>query len=726
MVAAGAGADRLHAALARRKGLPVRRAADWADALAGPADTVAIVPLPVAAGFARDGVSLFAVPTGTARRAQAGLAVEEPPRAGDIVVHREHGVCRLQGLAAVGEEERVVLRFADGADLLAPIDELDQLWRYGTEAGHIALDRVDGEGWRQRRDEIGQEVAATAEQLASEAAARAAVAAPAIHPPPAYARFARRFPHPLSPDQEDAIKATLADLASGRPMDRLVCGDVGFGKTEVALRAAAAAALAGYQVAVVAPTTVLARQHLDTFTRRFAGLGVRVEALLRGAAGKEVRAGLADGSIAVVVGTHAVAAEAVRFHNLALVVIDEEQRFGDAQKKRLAALRNPEGGVHTLVMSATPIPRTLQTAMVGLRTVSVIATAPVRRQPTRTFVLPWDGAIVREALLRERARGGQSFVVCPRVEQLGEIAARLTKAAPELSVAMAHGKLKPQVLEELVAGFAAGEGDVLLATNIIEAGLDIPRANTILVTRPDRFGLSQLHQMRGRVGRSTRRSFAYLLTEPGQALAAPTVRRLRTLEAQTQLGAGITISMADMDARGAGELFGERQAGHVHAIGTELYQHLLAIELAAGRGEPRPAPPPQLRTELAARIPEELVPEENVRVQLYRRLARLPRPAEADAFADEMADRFGDLPDAVLRLLDLARLRAWCAAHRVVRLDAGPQAVALALEDPADAEALAGQVALPAKVKQGRVILALAVADPVERLGALLAGLELA
>ena len=679
----------------------------------------------------RGDVHLIAAPATQPRLPSVNrLMLEEPPRFGDLVVHRGHGVCRLRGLARVGREERIALEFANGTELLAPMDELGQLWRYGSGAGPIALDRVDGAAWRHREAEIAAEVAATAKGLAAEAAARAALQAPAIEPPAtSYARFVGRFAFPLSPDQSDAIDACLADLASGRPMDRLVCGDVGFGKTEVALRAAAAAALAGYQVAVVAPTTVLARQHFDTFTRRFAGLGVRVAKLLRGATSAESRAtiaGLADGSIGVVVGTQAVAADAIRFSNLGLVVIDEEQRFGDAQKKRLATLRNPAGGVHTLVMTATPIPRTLQTAMVGLRAVSVIATAPVRRQPTRTFVLPWDPVVVREALLREHGRGGQSFVVCPQIDDTVPLAARLAELVPELSIVTAHGRLKPEALEHVVAAFTNGEHDVLLATNIIEAGLDIPRANTILVTRPDRFGLAQLHQMRGRVGRGPKRSFAYLLMEAGKPLAAPTQRRLQTLEAQEKLGSGIAISLADMDARGAGDLFGERQAGHVHAIGTELYQHLLAAELAAGRGEPRPLPPPSLHTEVAACIPEDLVPEPNLRLDLYRRIARLASPEVASELQEELQDRFGALPEPVHLLLAQARLRAWCATHGIARLDAGPQAIALTPADPADAERLAKRLPVPAKAKDGRIILQIAIPDPAARLSQVCDALDIA
>ncbi len=717
VIAAGDAATRLHASLARR-GAPVWLAPDWEAALAGPVNTAAITHLSLGSGFARPQLTVLALaaptpPADAARR----LIVEEPPRFGDFVVHADRGVCRLRGLAAVDASERVALEFADDTELLIPIEELNQVWRYGSDEGHIALDHVDGAAWRRRRAIIAAEIADTAREIAAASAARAALRAPAIHPPAAaFGRFVRRFAFGLSPDQADAIDHTLADLASGRPMDRLVCGDVGFGKTEVALRAAAAVALTGRQVAIAAPTTVLARQHYDSFTRRFAGLGVRVAPLLRGAAsadGRAVREALADGGIHIVIGTQAVAAPAIRFKNLALVVIDEEQRFGEADKKRLAALRNPDGGVHALVMTATPIPRTLQGAMVGLRDVSVIATPPVRRQPIRTFVLPWEPVVVREALMREHARGGQSFIVCPRIEDLAPIAARLADLAPELSVVRAHGRMKPAELEHAVAGFAAGHGDVLLATNIIEAGLDISRANTILVTRPDRFGLAQLHQMRGRVGRGERRGSAYLLSEPGAPLSATTQRRLRTLAAQTQLGAGVAISLADMDARGAGDLFGDRQAGHVRAIGTELYQRMLVAAID-GRTQ---VCQPQLHTELSARIPEALAPEPNLRLDLYRRLSRLDSAAAADDFVEELADRFGELPAPVLQLVDLARLRVWCVARGVSRLDAGPNAVALSLPDGPSAATLAD--ALGGAAKANRVILPIAIRDPAERLGRL-------
>ncbi len=667
VVAAGPDAARLHGALTRRKGIAVALAKDWADALTAPAGVSAIVPMTLETGFARDGLTVLAVPAAAARRGAARLLVEEPPRIDDIMVHREHGICRLRGLTPVATEDRVVLEFADDTELLVPTAELDQLWRYGSEAGPIALDKVGGASWHRRRDEIAVEIAATARELGAASAARAKVAAPVIVPHgPAYARFVRRFTFPLSPDQADAIDATLADLAAGRPMDRLVCGDVGFGKTEVALRAAAAVALAGHQVAVVAPTTVLARQHADNFARRFAGLGVRVAIAAARGGGRPVRAGLADGSIGIVVGTQAHGGRRVQFKNLALVVIDEEQRFGDAHKKRLAGLRNPAGGVHCLMMSATPIPRTLQGAMVGLRQVSVIATAagaPAADPHLRAALGSRRGA--RSPAARAGARRPELRGLPPDRGPGRHSPARLAELAPELSVVTAHGKLQPAALEQMVAEFTAGQHDVLLATNIIEAGLDIPRANTILVTRrrPLRPVAAAPDARPRRPGGAARRGLP--VDRAGQAARSPRPSaacarwRPRPSWVPAWRSAWPTWTRA-----APGDLFGERQAGHVRAIGTELYQQLLADELAASHGDAPCRICPDVKLDVAARLPAELVPEPNLRLELYRRLARFESPAQVADFADELADRFGELPNPVLLLLSVARLRTWCARAR--------------------------------------------------------------
>jgi transcription-repair coupling factor (superfamily II helicase) len=463
-------------------------------------------------------------------------------------------------------------------------------------------------------------------------------------------------------------------------MDRLVVGDVGFGKTEVALRAAAAAALAGKQVAVVAPTTVLARQHVHTFTRRFADLGVEVAHLSRlvsPAEAKAVKAGLADGSVRVVVGTHALAGERVAFADLGLLIVDEEQRFGATHKQKLRSLGR---GVHVLTLTATPIPRTLQTALVGLQDLSTILTAPSRRRPIRTFSVPYDGATVRAALLREKRRGGQSFVVVPRIEDIEPAAAELKKLAPELELLVAHGKLPAREVDETMVDFAEGRGDVLLATSIIESGLDVPRANTMVIRRADLFGLAQLHQLRGRVGRGRVQGVCYLMTEADAAMSEATAKRLGTLEAFDRLGAGMAISAADLDVRGAGDLVGDEQAGHVKLIGLSLYQQILAAALKAARGEPVDEWTTEFQLDAAGSIPASYVPEPEIRLNLYLRAARALTPAEAEALAEEIADRFGPPPEPVANLLALTHARTLARALKVVKVGAGPQAVALTFE----------------------------------------------
>ena len=710
VIAAPTDADRVASSL-RKRGVPAEAASGWADTAPG---KVCVLTADLRTGLRAPGLLLLPIGPLLRPRASAGLAFgDDAPRIGETVVHLEHGVSRLTGLKPIEDEDRIALEFADGVELLIAPDELDRLWRYGE--GGASLDRIGGEAWRRKRDEIEAELAITAQQLAEAASARAAAEAPVLRPPPErYAQVARRFPYAPSEDQRAAIHAVLQDLASGHPMDRLLCGDVGFGKTEVAIRAAAAVAMAGHQVAIAAPTTVLARQHLDVFRRRFAGTGVRVEGMIRAAAnaeGRAVRAAVRRGEIDIVVGTQGLAG--LGFGKLGLAVIDEEQRFGEADKGKLAAL-----APHVLTMTATPIPRTMQSALVGLRDVSVLATPPQNRQPIRTFVLTWDAVVVREALLRERRRGGQSFLVCPRIADIAPMQARLAEIAPELDVIVAHGRLKPEALETAVLDFAAGRGDVLLATNIIEAGLDIPGANLMLVTQADRFGLAQLHQLRGRVGRGTRRGAAYFLTEPGRRLTKATRTRLATMETLSGLGAGVAVSAADLDLRGAGDLFGEAQAGHLRAVGTELYQHLLTEAVARQRGEPPPPPAPELRVELTGRLPDAYVPEANLRISLLRRLARIGDAAALDEFAEELADRFGPPPPETDRLLLNQRLRLLCRAHRIIRLEAGPQACALTPADFREVPALAK--ATGGAPKEERVLVPLARPDPVERAQALI------
>ena len=679
------------ARLAKQTGLTPVTVESLAEAATAAAGTLATLVSPVDRGFGLDALVVVAGGDLLGGRARADdLAVQSSNpliaaadlRSGDVVVHQDFGIGIVAGLEGLPDSDHtggdaIVLDYAKGGRRLIPATEADRIWRYGADADAVTLDSLDGATWEKRRSDIEAAIAESAKALAALAVERDARTTDAITPEAAvYESFAAGFAFTETPDQLRAINAVRADLASGKPMDRLVVGDVGYGKTEVALRAAAHVALAGRQVAIVAPTTVLVRQHLETFAARFADAGIEVAGLSRlssAAEKKRVKAGLADGTIRVVVGTGAVAAKDVCYQDLALVVIDEEQRFGAADKAKIAGL----GAGHVLTLSATPIPRTLQSALIGLQQVSVIATPPARRQPIRTTVAAFDETDVRAALLRERSRGGQSFVVVPRIDDMEPLGVILARLVPELNVVAAHGKMPAGDIDAAMVGFANGDGDVLLATNIIEAGLDVPRANTMIVHHADRFGLSQLHQLRGRVGRGGRRGQILLLTAAGATIAEPTLKRLRALQAFDRLGAGFAISARDLDMRGAGDLLGDAQAGHMKLIGIDLYQHLMGQALRAARGEDVDDWRPDLRIGLTGRFPEDWVPEIETRLSLYGRLARLVEPASIDQFEEELEDRFGALPDAAQALIRLARVRTLAFAANVARIDAGPAAIAL-------------------------------------------------
>jgi transcription-repair coupling factor (superfamily II helicase) len=667
---------------------------DWRSAIGEKRGSVLQLAAPLEAGFVvpPDHITVVAAPDLIGSRAGQSAEQSAPLitfgraelQVGDAVVHIDHGMAALEGLeqidtAEASAGEAVRLRYADDAKLLVPVEDVGKIWRYGSDAEAVSLDRLEGETWQKRRAKVEEEIAASAARMAGLAAEREKIAAPKLKPPSRdYERFVERFPYLLTADQDAAVDATLADLASGRGMDRLVCGDVGFGKTEVALRAAATAVFSGKQVAVLAPTTLLVRQHLQNFRRRFAGYDIEVahlSRLVKGADARKTKEGLTNGKIRLVIGTHALAAKSVHFTDLGLLIIDEEQKFGAKQK---ATLRANAKGAHVLTLTATPIPRTLQSALVGLQDLSVIATPPVLRQPTRTIVAPFEPGLVREALLRERGRGGQSLFVCPRVEDIEPMRARLQAIVPDLTICVAHGKMPAQEMDEIIVDFADGEGHVLLATNIIESGLDLPNANTICVWRPDRFGLAQLHQLRGRVGRGRRRGTAYLLSDPAETLSRATEKRLHTLETLDRLGAGFAISARDLDLRGAGDLLGEEQVGHVKLIGLRLYQYLLQRALDAARGEKVEEDwSPDLRLGVTGMFPIDYVPEEEVRLNLYARLNELTTEDEVTEFEDEIADRFGPPPRQVTRLFELLRLKCRCRALGIARLDVGPQAIAL-------------------------------------------------
>jgi transcription-repair coupling factor (superfamily II helicase) len=715
--------------IAKTLKLPIADVASWSAVRDAAPGTILALPLAADRGFRRDGVLAIAAADLLGSRAERddhGPAAADTAvfdfgeiRVGDVVVHEDHGLAVVTGLQALPQDagDAIALTYADGGVRLVPVAEADRIWRYGADADAVTLDKLDGASWQKRRGAIDAAIAESARGLTALAEERGARDAPKLVPDTAaYERFAAGFAFTETPDQARAIAAVRDDLALGKPMDRLVIGDVGYGKTEVALRAAAIAALAGHQVAIAAPTTVLARQHLQSFTERFEGTGIVVAGLSRltsAADRKRIKAGLADGSVQVVVGTGAVAAKGIGYHDLALVIIDEEQRFGAADKTRL---RDLSAG-HVLTLSATPIPRTLQTALVGLQQLSVIATPPARRQPIRTTVGAFDIATVRTALLRERSRGGQSFVVVPRIEDMAPLADKLAKAVPELTIVSAHGKMPAADIDEAMVRFAGGDGDVLLATNIIEAGLDVPRANTMVIWRADRFGLSQLHQLRGRVGRGARRGQVLLLTDPDAEIAPRTLKRLKTLEAFDRLGAGFAISARDLDMRGAGDLLGETQAGHMKLIGIDLYQHLLESALRTARGETVERWSPELHLGLEGRVPDSWMPDEELRVTTYARLARIEDGDGLDALADELEDRFGELPDEARLLLAVARVRVAARAADIARIDAGPAAIALT---PRRAMAT---VPDGLAEKNGRLILAERIEDPharLERIAALL------
>ncbi len=600
---------------------------------------------------------------------------------GDVVVHADHGIGRFIGLrtieAAGAPHDCLELHYAGDDRLFLPVENIELLSRYGSDAADTALDKLGGVAWQARKARLKKKLLDMAGELIRLAAEREMRGAPKIMPPDGlYGEFSARFPYEETEDQQSAIDHVLDDLSAGRPMDRLICGDVGFGKTEVALRAAFLAAMEGLQVAVVVPTTLLSRQHFKTFKDRFSGLPLKVRQASRLVPAKELsdtKKGLADGTVDIVVGTHALLGSSISFKSLGLLVIDEEQHFGVKHKERLKTLKSD---VHVLTLSATPIPRTLQLALTGVRELSLITTAPVDRMAVRTFISPFDPVVIRETLLRERYRGGQSFYVVPRISDLAEIMAFLNEQVPELKVATAHGQMPPGQLDDIMNAFYDGGYDVLLSTTIVESGLDIPTANTLVVHRADMFGLAQLYQLRGRVGRSKLRAYA-LFTLPANRTLTPTAeRRLKVLQSLDTLGAGFQLASHDLDIRGAGNLLGEEQSGHIREVGFELYQQMLEEAVAELKGEEDAADQgwsPQITVGTAIMIPEHYVPDLQLRLGLYRRLGDLQSAGEIDAFAAELVDRFGPLPEELEHLMKIVFIKALCRRANVEKLDTGPK-----------------------------------------------------
>jgi transcription-repair coupling factor (superfamily II helicase) len=673
---------------------------DWYAAQKLPPTTVALAVLGLERGFAAPGLACtaeqdllgerIARPPARRKRADQFIADATEIAEGDLVVHQDHGIGRYDGLATIevsgAPHDCLRLLYEGGDKLFLPVENIELLSRFGSETAGVALDKLGGTAWQARKAKARQKIADMAAALIRVAAERRVRQAVSAMPPAgAWDEFCERFPFAETDDQERAIAEVLEDLAAGAPMDRLICGDVGFGKTEVALRAAFIVAMGGAQVAVVVPTTLLARQHFRVFSTRFQGFPVRVAQLSRMVNAKEaaaVKAGLADGSINLVIGTHALLAKGIAFDNLGLVIVDEEQHFGVAHKERLKALKSD---VHVLTLTATPIPRTLQLALSGVREMSVIATPPVDRLAVRTFIMPFDSVVIREAIQRERFRGGQIFCVVPRIEDLPRMAERLAEIVPEAKVASAHGRLSPTELERVMTEFGDGRHDILLATNIVESGLDMPAVNTLLIHRADMFGLAQLYQLRGRVGRGKLRGYAYLTWPPTHRLSAAAEKRLEVMQTLDNLGAGFTLASHDLDIRGAGNLLGDEQSGHIREVGIELYQQMLedaVAELRAGQGRRAAGQErdwtPQINLGLPVLIPETYVPDLPVRLGLYRRIGALATAAESEAIAAELVDRFGPLPAEVENLLEVVTIKRLCREAGVEKLDAGPKGLVIA------------------------------------------------
>jgi transcription-repair coupling factor (superfamily II helicase) len=697
LTAYSAGArDRLAGLLKDRGIKGVEQPDDWLSALKLARDRLPIVVVGLERGFQTSELAVVSegdllgdrlIRAPKRKRAKDFIQEVSSLNEGDLVVHVDHGIGRYDGLVTLeisgAPHDCLRVLYAGGDKLFVPVENIDMLSRFGSEEASTQLDKLGGVAWQARKSKIKQRIREIADKLIRIAAEREVrQGEPLPVPEGAYDEFAARFPYAETEDQLRAIEDTLADLGSGKPMDRLICGDVGFGKTEVAMRAAFVAAMSGHQVAVAVPTTLLSRQHYRNFAERFKGLPIRVAQLSRLVSAKDatqIRKDLAEGKVDIVVGTHALLAKSIQFKHLGLLIVDEEQHFGVAQKERLKELK---ANVHVLTLTATPIPRTLQLALSGVRDMSVIATPPIDRLAVRTFVLPYDPVVLREAILREHFRGGQIFYVCPRIEDLDLVAERIRKLAPEIKMTVAHGRLAPNQLEDVMNAFCDGHYDLLLSTNIVESGLDIPSANTLILHRADMFGLSQLYQLRGRIGRSKTRGYAYFTLPPDKVLSIPAQRRLDVMQTLDQLGAGFQLASHDLDIRGAGNLLGEEQSGHIREVGIELYQNMLEEAVAAVRAGPAAdaAPDqwtPQITVGTPVLIPESYVADLNVRLSLYRRIATLVDRAEIDGFAAEMIDRFGKLPREVENLLQIIEIKRLCRAAQVEKVDAGPKGAVL-------------------------------------------------
>lgn len=613
---------------------------------------------------------------------------------GELVVHIEHGIGKFLGLenitAGGAPHDCLKILYANDAKLFVPVENIDVLSRYGIEDDNIQLDTLGGIAWQAKKAKVKQKIRDIAEKLIQIAAQRHLKKADAFIPPQGlYDEFCSHFPYNETDDQLNAIADVMQDLGQSVPMDRLVCGDVGFGKTEVALRAAFAVASSGAQVALIVPTTLLARQHYMNFKQRMEGFPVRVRMLSRLVTPKEAeqtKKGLEDGSVEIVIGTHALLSKDIKFCNLGLLIIDEEQHFGVAHKEKLKAIKSD---VHVLTLTATPIPRTLQLSLTGVKQLSIIATPPVDRLAARTFVMPFDKVMIKEAIYREKFRHGQTFFVCPRVSDIFGVEKELRELVPDVKILVAHGQMPVKQLENVMNDFADGKADLLLSTTIIESGIDMPSVNTMIVYRSDMFGLAQLYQLKGRVGRGKLRGYCYFTIPRQKALKPIAERRLNILQALDTLGAGFSLASHDMDIRGSGNILGEEQSGHIKEVGIALYQHMLEEEimrlktgeLADERQKQISDWAPQITTGIPIMIPETYVRDLGVRLGLYKRIGDIADKAGLDDIREELIDRFGKLPEEVDNLLKTVEIKQLCRSANIEKIDAGAKGVLITLRN---------------------------------------------
>ena len=610
---------------------------------------------------------------------------------GELVVHSDHGVGRYLGLQTItvsgAPHDCLALEYAGGDKLYVPVENIEILSRYGS--GDIALDRLGAAAWQERKSRLKKNILEIADQLMRVAAQREVRSGPKmVRDEQAWENFLARFLYNDTDDQNTAAADVMEDLSSGTPMDRLICGDVGFGKTEIAMRAAFLAAMSGFQIALVAPTTLLVNQHFETFESRFHGFPIVIRQLSRIVGAKEAanaKSGISDGTVDIAIGTHALLSKSINFKKLGLLIIDEEHNFGVAQKERLKQLRTD---VHVLTLSATPIPRSMQLALSSVRDLSIIATPPADRLSVRTYVTEFDPVTIREALLREHYRRGQSFFVVPRIGDMAEIEEFLSDLVPEIKYVSAHGQLPSKELESRTTAFFNGEFDVLLSTTIIASGLDVPTANTIVIHRSDRFGLAQLHQIRGRVGRSGLRAYAFITYKRNAKLTEGAKRRLRIFESLDSLGAGFSLAAHDLDIRGAGNLLGKDQSGHIREVGVELYQSMLKEAIAKlnsgqidAQGASNEDWTPELNLGLAVGLPESYVSDPDVRLGLYRRMGSIASIRELEGIGAELVDRFGPMPPETSTLIKLLHVKAFCRKAGISRIDAGPKGATVSFQE---------------------------------------------